>query len=82
MTSPFATTKKLGAEGAERLVPAIRGCVEESLAEWDYSPEKPERLAGYRPEEILRDRIARFIGWVAKRPPGFRSRVPGPRRAR
>ena len=36
--------------------------VEESLAEWDYSPEKPERLAGYRPEEVLRGRIADFIG--------------------
>jgi len=31
--SPFATTKKLGADGAERVVPAIRECVEESLAE-------------------------------------------------
>ena len=36
--------------------------VEESLAEWDYSPDKPERLAGYRPEEVLRSRIADFIG--------------------
>lgn len=25
-------------------------------------------------------RIARFVVWVAGRPPGFRSRVPGPRR--
>lgn len=24
--------------------------------------------------------ISRFIAWVAKRPPGFRSRLPGPRR--
>jgi formamidopyrimidine-DNA glycosylase len=31
--SPFATTKKLGAEGAALLVPAIRECVEESLSE-------------------------------------------------
>lgn len=36
--------------------------VEESLAEWDYSPDKPERLAGYRPEEVLRGEIADFIG--------------------
>jgi selenocysteine lyase/cysteine desulfurase len=36
--------------------------VEESLAEWDYSADKPERLAGYRPEEVLRSRIADFIG--------------------
>jgi selenocysteine lyase/cysteine desulfurase len=36
--------------------------VEESLAEWDYSPEKPERLAGYRPEETLRGKVADFIG--------------------
>jgi selenocysteine lyase/cysteine desulfurase len=36
--------------------------VEESLAEWDYRPDKPERLAGYRPEEVLRGKIADFIG--------------------
>jgi selenocysteine lyase/cysteine desulfurase len=36
--------------------------VEESLAEWDFHPDKPERLAGYRPEKILRERIADFIG--------------------
>lgn len=27
-------------------------------------------------------RLAKFIRWVARRPPGFRSRVPGPRRGR
>ena len=27
-------------------------------------------------------RIARFVAWVRKRPPGFASRVPGRRRAR
>lgn len=27
-------------------------------------------------------RLARFIAWVRKRPPTFRSRVPGPRRRR
>ncbi len=27
-------------------------------------------------------RIARFVAWVAKRPPGFLSRVPGKRRKR
>jgi hypothetical protein len=24
--------------------------------------------------------LARFIAWVSRRPPGFRSRIPGPRR--
>ncbi|MDF0600703.1 HNH endonuclease [Psychromarinibacter sp. C21-152] len=27
-------------------------------------------------------RLAKFIGWVAKRPPGFHSKTPGKRRAR
>jgi hypothetical protein len=27
-------------------------------------------------------RLAKFIAWVAKRPPEFRSRTPGPRRKR
>ena len=27
-------------------------------------------------------RIAAFVGWVAKRPPGFTSRTAGPRRKR
>jgi len=27
-------------------------------------------------------RLARFLDWVAKRPPGFRSKTPGPRRQR
>lgn len=27
-------------------------------------------------------RLAKFIRWVARRPPGFRSKVPGPRRGR
>ncbi|MYM55199.1 HNH endonuclease [Rhodobacteraceae bacterium GS-10] len=27
-------------------------------------------------------RLARFIAWVAKRPPGFHSKTPGPRRKR
>ena len=31
--SPFATTTRLGAEGAELLVPAIQACIAESLAE-------------------------------------------------
>jgi selenocysteine lyase/cysteine desulfurase len=35
--------------------------VEEHLTEWDYSREKPELLAGYRPEETLRQKIADFI---------------------
>ena len=35
--------------------------VEEHLTEWDYSREKPELLAGYRPEETLRRKIADFI---------------------
>jgi len=38
----------------------------------------------YATVEALRahPRIARFIAWVAKRPPAFGSRVPGPRRRR
>ncbi len=38
----------------------------------------------YRTIEALRahPRIARFIAWAAGRPPGFRSRVPGPHRGR
>lgn len=34
--------------------------------------------------EALRShpRIAAFVAWVARRPPGFSSRVPGPRRRR
>lgn len=35
--------------------------VEESLALWDYSPDQPERLAGYRPEKGLRQKLAAFI---------------------
>jgi selenocysteine lyase/cysteine desulfurase len=35
--------------------------VEESLALWDYSPDKPERLAGYRPERGLRQKLADYI---------------------
>ncbi|MEZ5733632.1 MAG: HNH endonuclease [Paracoccaceae bacterium] len=36
----------------------------------------------YATMEALRGhpRLARFAEWVGKRPPGFRSRVPGPRR--
>lgn len=36
----------------------------------------------YSTVEALRahPRLARFIAWVRKRPPEFRSRVPGPRR--
>jgi selenocysteine lyase/cysteine desulfurase len=35
--------------------------VEESLALWDYSADKPERLAGYRPEKDLRRKLAEFV---------------------
>jgi len=35
--------------------------VEESLALWDYTPDKPERLAGYRPERGLRQKLADYI---------------------
>jgi isopenicillin-N epimerase len=35
--------------------------VEESLALWDYSADQPEKLAGYRPERGLRQKIADFI---------------------
>jgi isopenicillin-N epimerase len=35
--------------------------VEESLALWDYSSDQPERLAGYRPEKALRQKLADFV---------------------
>lgn len=35
--------------------------VEQSLAEWDFSADRPERLAGYRPEKGLRQKIADFV---------------------
>lgn len=43
-----------------------------------------ELAAGYATIEALRShpRLAKFIAWVGKRPPGFRSRTPGPRRRR
>lgn len=43
-----------------------------------------ELARDYASIEALRahPRLARFIAWVAKRPPGFLSRVPGGRRAR
>ena len=43
-----------------------------------------ELARAYPTIEALRahPRIARFVAWVAGRPPGFRSRVPGPRRRR
>ena len=40
--------------------------VEESLAKWDYTEEKPERLAGYRDEKELRKKIAGFLGCEAE----------------
>ncbi|WP_343080180.1 HNH endonuclease [Ostreiculturibacter nitratireducens] len=41
-----------------------------------------EIARGFSTVEALRDhpRLAKFIGWVAKRPPDFRSRTPGGRR--
>ena len=43
-----------------------------------------ELARAYNTVEALQThpRLARFIGWVQKRPPGFRSRVPGKRRRR
>jgi len=35
--------------------------VEETLALWDYSADMPERLAGYRPEKGLREKLAAFV---------------------
>lgn len=42
-----------------------------------------ELARAYATPEALRahPRLARFIAWVARRPPGFRSKVPGRRRA-
>ena len=38
----------------------------------------------YHTIEALREhpRLAKFVAWVAKRPPAFRSKTPGKRRAR
>lgn len=43
-----------------------------------------ELARGYASVQALRahPHLARFVQWVARRPPGFRSRVPGPRRRR
>ena len=43
-----------------------------------------EIARAYPTVEALRThpRLARFAAWVAKRPPGFRSKVPGARRKR
>jgi selenocysteine lyase/cysteine desulfurase len=35
--------------------------VEESVALWDFSADQPERLAGYRPEKGLRQKIADYV---------------------
>ena len=35
--------------------------VEENLALWDFSADRPERLAGYRPEKGLRQKLADFV---------------------
>lgn len=35
--------------------------VEESLARWDFSGDRPERLAGYRPEKGLRQKLADYV---------------------
>lgn len=35
--------------------------VEESVALWDFSADQPERLAGYRPEKGLRQKLADFV---------------------
>jgi selenocysteine lyase/cysteine desulfurase len=35
--------------------------VEESLARWEYSSDTPEKLAGYRPERGLRQKIADYV---------------------
>ena len=43
-----------------------------------------ELARSYSTPEALRahPRLAKFAEWVAKRPPGFTSKVPGPRRGR
>lgn len=43
-----------------------------------------ELARGHATIEALRThpRIAAFVAWIARRPPGFTSRVPGPRRGR
>jgi selenocysteine lyase/cysteine desulfurase len=60
----FFNTGTLGASPKVVVDTVVRHLlyVEESLTEWDYSEDKPERLAGYRPETVLREKIAAFIG--------------------
>ncbi|KAA9005980.1 HNH endonuclease family protein [Histidinibacterium aquaticum] len=43
-----------------------------------------ELARSYDTPEKLREhpRLAKFVGWIRKRPPGFRSKVPGKRRGR
>ena len=35
--------------------------VEENVATWDFAADRPERLAGYRPEKELRRKLAEFV---------------------
>lgn len=79
-----------GGGSRHHLVPKLRGgkggetvllhkiCHKEIHA----SLSESELARNYATIEALRahPRIARFIGWVAKRPPGFGSKVPGARR--
>jgi hypothetical protein len=81
-----------GAGSRHHLVPKLKGgkggetvllhplCHKEIHA----SLSEAELARGYASIEALRShpRIARFVAWVGKRPPGFGSKVPGPRRRR
>ena len=59
----FFNTGTLGASPKVVVDAVVRHLlyVEESLTEWDYSADKPELLAGYRPQEILRQKVADTI---------------------
>ena len=68
------------------------------IRDWPASERPRERLLTHGPgtlseAELARSyctiealkthpRLARFIAWVARRPPGFQSKVPGKRRKR
>jgi selenocysteine lyase/cysteine desulfurase len=60
----YMQTSTLGASPAivtEAVVSHLR-YIESSLPKWDYSPDKPEKFAGYRPETALRTKLASFLG--------------------
>jgi hypothetical protein len=78
------------AQSRHHLVPRLRGGKAGATvllhaichAEIHATLSETELARAYSTIEALRahPRIAAFVRWVASRPPGFTSRVPGPRR--